>query len=69
MDDVWLTARVPLDDRRKLDQLARRAGLTRSAALRALLSAVGDIDPARVTFDGKQHNGAGLLAEQPRAAA
>ena len=55
---VPLTARVDADERQKLDQLAKRAGLTRTDALRALLRSADKFEPARAAAVIFNSNGA-----------
>ena len=52
-------ARLTSDELKRLDRLAKRAGLSRSAALRALVGAADTIEPqpARVSF---KDNGAAV---------
>lgn len=48
-----IATRLTTDELRKLDRLARRAGLSRSAALRAMLGAVDRIElQPEVIFTG-----------------
>lgn len=55
---VPLTARVDADERQKLDQLAKRAGLTRTDALRALLRSADKFEPGRAASVIFNSNGA-----------
>jgi len=53
-----VAARVEDGELAKLDRLARRAGLTRSQALRALVSACEHFEPARAAAVIFNSNGA-----------
>lgn len=67
MQRTMVGARFSSAEIKRLDRLAKRAGLSRSAALRALVGAAGDIEPqpARVSF---KDNGAVEVSQAHGAA-
>jgi hypothetical protein len=71
MKTTMIGARLTSDEIRRLDRLAKRAGLSRSAALRALVGAADDIrpQPARVSFVSENNSGAGTIRQDETRAA